>query len=173
MKWERYDDNPLTMFTLVLLWGKGNKADMMIKLSHIVQSTSKFSPVQRGSNYSQIKDRRLIFQKFESHKKSSHAQHRVVSLEKSGLQKYKSEHKIFHHGRGRNFIPDFSFSKFPHIWKTDPSGPFALSLDRWWGGGIHAKKDFCCGDGYLGKKNLRKIWPKNGLKSRKFGLKMA
>ena len=29
---------------------------------------------------------------------------------------------------------------------------------------IHEKKDFCGGDGYLGKKNWRKIWPKNGIK---------
>ena len=32
---------------------------------------------------------------------------------------------------------------------------------------IHAKTQFCGGDGYLDKKNWRKIWPKNGLKSPK------
>ena len=26
------------------------------------------------------------------------------------------------------------------------------------------KNEFCGGDGYLGKKKWRKIWPKNGLK---------
>ena len=29
---------------------------------------------------------------------------------------------------------------------------------------IHGKKDLCGGDGFFGKKNWRKIWPKNGLK---------
>ena len=29
---------------------------------------------------------------------------------------------------------------------------------------IHAKNEFCGGDGYLGKKKWRKIWPKNRLK---------
>ena len=29
---------------------------------------------------------------------------------------------------------------------------------------IHEKKDFCGGDGCLGKNNWRKIWPKIGLK---------
>ena len=32
---------------------------------------------------------------------------------------------------------------------------------------IHGKKDFCGGDGFLAKKNWRKIWPKNDLKSPK------
>ena len=29
---------------------------------------------------------------------------------------------------------------------------------------IHEKKELCGGDGFFGKKNWRKIWPKNGLK---------
>ena len=40
-------------------------------------------------------------------------------------------------------------------------------------GYIHEKKELCGGDGFFGKKNWRKIWPKNGLKLQKFGLKMA
>ena len=41
----------------------------------------------------------------------------------------------------------------------------SLSLNGPGGGGvIHGKKDLCGGDG---KKNWRKIWPKNGLKSPK------
>ena len=34
-------------------------------------------------------------------------------------------------------------------------------------GYIHEKKELCGGDGFFGKKNWRKIWPKNGLKSPK------
>ena len=29
---------------------------------------------------------------------------------------------------------------------------------------IHEKKELCGGDGFFGKKNWGKIWPKNGLK---------
>ena len=39
-------------------------------------------------------------------------------------------------------------------------------------GYIHEKKELCGGDGFFGKKNWRKIWPKNGLKSPKIA-KMA
>ena len=68
-------------------------------------------------------------------------------------------------GRGGDHNDDhdswWQFDNFDRIACTgdDDDGNF--------GGGdgdIHEKKDFCGGDGYLGKKNWRKIWPKNGLK---------
>ena len=35
---------------------------------------------------------------------------------------------------------------------------------------IHEKNEFCGGDGFFGKKNWQKIWPKNGLKGTKIAL---
>ena len=133
MKWETDEEKPLTMFTLLSLWG-GNNTDMRIK-GTVTHCPAPFKGFPCTKVQITPGKAAAYFPEIWKPQKGSHAQHRVLSLEKSGLQKYNRAQNISSRKRAKLYSRLFFFKISPNLKfssKTDPSGPFALSLDRWW-----------------------------------------
>ena len=133
MKWETDEEKPLTMFTLLSLWG-GNNTDMRIK-GTVTHCPAPFKGFPCTKVQITPGKAAAYFPEIWKPQKGSHAQHRVLSLEKSGLQKYNRAQNISSRKRAKLYSRLFFFKISPNLKfssKIDPSGPFALSLDRWW-----------------------------------------
>ena len=82
---------------------------------HTLSSPLQRFPLHKGSNYSR-KSSGLFSRNLKATKRLNTE---CCPLRNLGYRSI-TEHKIFHHGRGQSFIPDFSFSKSPRIWNFLP-----------------------------------------------------
>ena len=82
---------------------------------HTLSSPLQRVPLHKGSNYSR-KSSGLFSRNLKATKRLNTE---CCPLRNLGYRSI-TEHKIFHHGRGQSFIPDFSFSKSPRIWNFLP-----------------------------------------------------